>query len=513
MSLLSMRALASRLKNSADFESFSGREDARRNLMRNSLRGFSYVLLSGGGEFALRLGSTAILARLISPESFGLFMMVTAVTAVADQFRDLGLSTATIQRERITHHEVSNLFWINTAAGCLIALTVCVLSPFVSSYFHEPRLTSMTIALASTFVLGGLSVQHEALLGRQMRLGPKSGMRLVAFLFSSVVGVLMALAGYGYWALVWREISRSAFIVVGAWALCPWIPGRPRRDTEVWSLLNFGSGLTATYILGALTGSLDRLLLGRFHGADAVGLYRQSYQLVITPMSQLMGPLYQVSLPGLSMLQDDSDRFRDFYTRIVSIVAIVSMPLGVFLLVYAEEVSAVVLGDQWHGAATFIRIFGVGGMFQSVFSTIGFVLVSTGRSRELFMLGIAYSTIKSLLMLFGLSWGPVGVATADVAATLAMFSPFLYVTVRNSPITIIAFLRALSRPFTSSVLLIIVLMGFRSTFSLAPAFLSLIAGVSVTAIVFPLIWLVLPGGRFEFRTLRSAVSVALARSS
>ncbi len=241
-------------------------------------------------------------------------------------------------------------------------------------------------------------------------------------------------------------------------------------------------------------------------------MYRQSYQLVVTPMSQLMGPLYQVSLPGLSMLQGDRDRYRALFLRIASIVATASMPLGVFLAVYAEEVAAVVLGNQWQGAATFIRIFGVGGIFQSVFSMIGFVLVSSGRSRELLTLAVAYSMLKALLMLLGLRWGPVGVAIGDVATTLVMFAPFLYVSVRNSPVTIGSFLGALARPFASSMLLAIGLFAFRAAVPMTAGFVSLVAGLSITTLVFPALWITLPGGRFEFRALRSALRVALAPS-
>jgi len=490
------------------FERFAGTADIRVDLRRNSVRGFSYVLISGGAEFVVRLGSTAILARLISPEHFGLFMMVTALTAVADQFRDLGLATATIQRDTITHDEVSNLFWINAAAGALLAATVCALAPLVSSYFQEPRLTAVTVALAVTFVFGGLSVQHEALLGRQMKLGRKGGMRLLGFVVSSVIAVVLAFGGYGYWALVWREVLRSAFIVVGAWVLCPWIPGTPRRDTDVRPLLKFGSGLTASYILGNITSSLDRFLLGRFQGAEVTGLYRQSYQLVVAPMGQLMSPLYQVALPGLSMLQEDELRFSSFYTRIVSIVAAASMPLSVFLLIHADDVTSVVLGQKWLGAATFIRIFAVGGLLQSVFSTIGFVLVSRGHSGKLLKLSTATNLVKFALMVLGLRWGAIGVALADVSTTLIMFVPFLHLSLKNSPVTFGAFVRALARPFASSLLVGIALVGCKLALPAAPPVVSCGGGLVVTTVVFIATWVLLPGGRSELRALWAAVAGA-----
>jgi PST family polysaccharide transporter len=506
-------AQGSVLNNPSDnFDNFARTADARANLARSSVRGFSYVLFSGGGEFAIRLASTAILARLISPDHFGLFMMVTAVTALADQFRDFGLSTATIQREHITHEEVSNLFWINTAAGIVMALIMCAVSPLVAAYFQEPRLLWITVALSATVLFGGLTVQHEALLGRQMRLGGKSGIRLLSSLLSAVVAIGMALSGFGYWSLVWREIARSGLILVGAWAICPWIPGMPRRDIEVRSHLRFGSGLTAAYMIGALTASLDRVLLGRFEGAVAVGFYRQSYQLVVTPMNQLMGPLYQVALPGLSMLQGDATRFRNFFVRIVSLVAAVSMPLSVFLAIYAEEIAAVILGNQWHGAAVFIRIFGIGGMLQSVFSTTGFVLVSRGQSSQLLALGTTTAVLKSVLMIVGLRWGPVGVAVADVSTTLIMFVPYLRLCFRNSPVTVSAFLGALARPFTASVVLAGLLVMFRTVYpSASTPITGLASGLVISAIVFPVAWVMLPGGRLELRELQKAMRAAVAK--
>ncbi|AMY12962.1 Lipopolysaccharide biosynthesis protein WzxC [Luteitalea pratensis] len=497
---------------SHDFARFSDTSAAKADLKRNAVRGFSQTLALGAAEFALRLAFTAVLARLVSPEQFGLFMVVAAVTAIADQFRDLGLSTATIQRENITHQEVSNLFWINAAAGVLLAVVISALSPLVSLYFREPRLTAVTIALASTFVLSSLSVQHEALLGRQMRLGPKAVMRLVAFTISSGVATAMAMADYGYWSLVWREIVRSALIVAAAWVLCRWVPSRPRAGTDVRALVRFGSGLTATYMLTSLASGLDRFLLGRLQGAAVVGLYRQSYQLVMAPMAQLMGPLYQVSLPSMSMLQDQPDRFRRAYARIVSIVATVSMPLGVLIAICADEITSVVLGPRWSGAGTFIRIFAVGALVQSVFSTMGFVLVSLGRSAELLKLTIVHTAWRVALMSAGAVWGGYGVAVADVASTATAFLPFLHWAMRGSAVSTATFLTALARPFFASVFLAGALALLRAFLPAGAPATSLAASVGLTLLAFPAAVILLPGGRADVKAVSSMVTSLMIRA-
>jgi O-antigen/teichoic acid export membrane protein len=493
------------------FQRFASTADARKDLKGRAVRGFSHTLLLGAAEFVLRLGFTAALARLVSPEEFGLFMLVAAVTAIADQFRDLGLSTATIQRERISHREVTNLFWMNVMAGLLIAGLIAVLSPLIAGYFHEPRLTLIAIALGSTFVLGGISVQHEALLARQMRVAPKAAMRLLAFAVSSLLAIGLAAADYGYWALVWREVARSALIVGAAWGLCRWTPGWPYWRTDVRGLLKFGSGLTASYMLSTISGSLDRFLLGPHHGPAVVGLYRQSYQLVVAPMGQMMAPLYQVSLPSLSMLQKQPDRFIQTFKRIVTLVAIVSMPVGILVALFAQEITSVVLGPQWRGASVFIRIFGIGSVLQSVFSTVGFVLVSRGHSGALLRLTLAQTTCRAILMGIGTAWGAVGVAIADVASTALLFVPCLFWALHESPVSARAFLSWLARPIGGTVFMAIVVMLFKANAPALPPVVSLSTGFLLGALVFPAATVALPGGRAEWRELRSALALVRLR--
>src|SRR5215831_10431607 len=123
------------MTKSERFEQLTCTAEIRSDLRTKSVRAATFAWTAGAGDFALRFASTAILARLIVPEHFGLVMMVTAFTSIADQFRELGLSTATVQRKAITHEEISNLFWINVTAGLLVALVACAASPLLAAYY------------------------------------------------------------------------------------------------------------------------------------------------------------------------------------------------------------------------------------------------------------------------------------------------------------------------------------------------------------------------------------------
>ena len=159
------------LRQSPDASSLFATEHLKTDLKRRSLRGGATTVLGQGMKFTIQLVSTAVLARLLTPEHFGLIGMVTAVTGFATLFKDLGLSAATIQRADISHQQISTLFWVNCGIGILVAAIVAALSPVVAWFYGDPRLAPITATLALSFVFGGLTVQHEALLRRQMRFG------------------------------------------------------------------------------------------------------------------------------------------------------------------------------------------------------------------------------------------------------------------------------------------------------------------------------------------------------
>jgi O-antigen/teichoic acid export membrane protein len=499
------------MNKSERFSRLTDTSAIRGELRSKSVYAALYSGAGAGGDFAIRLLSTAVLARLIVPEQFGIVMMATAIVAVADQLKELGLSAATIQRRTISHQEVSNLFWINTALGLFIAVILCGCAPLLASYYREPRLISVTCALASTFVLGSLAVQHQALLTRQLRLGRTSSVRLLASLLSTSLAILLAYRGHGYWALVWREVSRSALLAAGMWISLPWIPSLPARDTDVRAMLGFGANLTVANVLSAVTGAVDRFLLGRVWGAAAVGVYRQAYQLIAAPTDQLLGPLYQVAQPALSMLQSDPERFRRYYSTLLSLVAAVTMPLSMFVAVYSFELTMVLLGEQWVECAPIIMLLSLATFVRQALGSTALILISRGHSRT--HLGITViSNIAYVLGLFvGVRWGLTGLALADVAVTYLMIVPRLYYSLRGSSVTLRAFLNACFGPAASSLVMAIVLYSANATLTSDSTVGALLVGACLAPLAFFGAWFLLPGGLSSIRDLGSNLRAGFLR--
>lgn len=493
------------------FKQLTCTEGVRNDLRGKSVRAATYTWATGLADFVLRIGSTAILARLVLPAEFGLVMMVMAVTAIADQFRDLGLSSATVQRKEISHEEVSNLFWVNVLAGVVITSIVCAMSPLVSLYYKEPRLTVLTCVLATNFIWGGLLVQHQALLTRQLKLGYTSGIRLSSSFLSTILAIFLAWKGMGCWALVWREVARNVMLAVGMWFCMPWVPGLPSWKTDIRGLVGFGAHLSAANILTTISSTADRFFLGRYWGAGPVAMYRQAYQLLVVPMDQLLSPLYNVTNPGLCLLQTDELRFRRFFLKVLTVACIACMPLSLFVAVYATEITRVVLGRHWMDCTQILLVLSLGTFIKSPVTWSEHVLIARGRSQVFMLLNIANSVVVILLMAIGVRWGVIGIAFADVTATYLFTAPRLYFSFKNSPVTVGMFFSTLVRPAVCSLLMAALLIFMRQSLPPFSRPVSLALGSVAALIIFPAIWMLMPGGRSELLALVSDVRSALRR--
>src|SRR5438876_8425954 len=246
------------------------------DLKGRTISGAFITTAAQGAQVLLNLVSIMVLARLLIPKDFGLFAMVTTVIGYLRVFKDAGLSTATVQREGITHAQVSNLFWINVGISGAATLILAASSPVVAWFYRDPRLVGITLVLSSTFLLNGVTVQHTALLNRQMRFRAIAVIQIGSMLIGVAVGIGMALLGYNYWALVFSNLITVAAAVLLTWFAIPWRPHAPSRRSGIRPLLSFGANLATGGLIYSLARGTDAMLIGRFYGPGAVGLYTRA---------------------------------------------------------------------------------------------------------------------------------------------------------------------------------------------------------------------------------------------
>ena len=379
---------------------------------RRALTGGVLSALSQGCQFVLQLAYNIVLARLLGPREFGLYGMVMAIAAFMNMFKDAGLSTVTIQKESITQAQVSNLFWINLGVGGFATLLMVCAAPAIGWFYRQPEVTPIAVACAACFLLEGLATQHIAVLNRQMRFAAVSAVEIAATAGGLAVGMILAIAGAGYWSLVAALLSTSAIRVAAAWTLSPWRPSLPTTRTGTRPLVHFGVDLTLSGVLFSIARGTDLVLIGRSLGTEAVGLYSRASALLERPMERLLAPIYQVIVPALSRLQDAPDRYRKTYLQIFGAVAIAGFFLAGVSVPLARPLVTVVLGRRWEAAAPIFAAMGLAALFVPLSAATSWLYLSQGRGRALLRTSVITALTMTSAFALGIYWGTTGVALA-----------------------------------------------------------------------------------------------------
>jgi PST family polysaccharide transporter len=411
-------------------------DDLQQNLKGHTI---SSGFVTGVAQFVqlgLQFGSTILLARLLLPQDFGLIAMVTAVTGLMWVFKDGGLSTATVQREGITHAQVSNLFWTNVALGGFGSLTLAISAPALAWFYREPRLIRVTLALSITFLLIASTVQHMALLRREMRFKSIAVIQLSSAAAGSLIGIGMAWLGFGYWSLVGMQLSAQVASFLLTWSASRWRPQLPERRSGTRSLLHFGANLTVSSFLYSLSRGIDGLLIGRFYGSGPLGLYNRAGALLMQPVQQLIGPIEAVLTPALSRLQTQPERYRRAVFHAYEFIAVASFLFTGLLLGLAHPLTLAVLGHKWEKSAPIFAGFTLVALYTPVGSVATWLLTSQGRGRDFLILSSIRCALTIVFILAGLPFGPVGVAMSYSAFCLLVALPLTYhIAGRSGPVT------------------------------------------------------------------------------
>ncbi len=403
---------------------------------RRSLRGGMVSIGSRVINAVIQVVSVVVLARLLSPEDYGLVSMVGAILGIAPLLIDLGTRDAVIQQKHITAEEISTLFWLTLAIGCGLALLGAASGSLIARFYGEPRLA--TVALVSSFAFVGLalSYQHQALMRRAMMYQDLALVDVGANVISTAIAIAMALRGWAYWALVVRPVSISILTALGVWWKCRWIPGRPVYTQGVKEMLKFGLhwlGYTASDFVGKFA---DRIAIGRLGGAIGLGFYQKASLVYDNSLDLMTTPLHTVAMSGLSKLRDDPDGLWKSWSKALSTVAFFAMPAFGILAVTSRDVIVLALGAKWKGASILLGIFALRGIPEVVQRTCGWLHNAAGRADRFMRWGIFASVVQIIALFIGLPFGVKGIAWSFVVTAYVLFLPAIAYSARPLGISI-----------------------------------------------------------------------------
>lgn len=473
-------------------------------------RGGAVTMVSHGFKFCVSIVATAVMARLLTPRDYGLIGMVAVVTSFASLFKDMGLSLATVQKTEINYNQISTLFWVNVGLSAAIALLVVAVAPVVAWFYGEPLLAPITVVIAFGFILGGLTVQHEALLKRQMRFVALSAIAFSSMVLGYATGIALAWHGAGYWALVFSQLALLGTNAAGVWLLCKWRPGLPRRDPEIRSMLAFGRNVTGYSIINSFAGNTDSLLIGRFWGPQQLGFYGKATQLLSLPTDQVSEPIAAVTIPALSRLNDTPERYRQAYFRIAEKILILGTPSIVFIIAASDWLVYLILGPQWLNTGRMIVFLGIGSLFQPI-STGGWLLVTQGRTRHMLYWSMIGAPLTTLSIVAGLPWGAVGVAFSSSVGRVCIIYPLMFWFVgRAGPVRTADFYRLLAPFACASTCALLACLAFRTLARPSIPLVGVIAIFIITSVVTLFVLFLIPAGRLALRDIKRTLDLLLA---
>jgi O-antigen/teichoic acid export membrane protein len=392
-------------------------------LRRRAVRGAGITVFSQGLVFAIQVMGTVVLARLLTPSDFGVITMVTTFSLLVMSFGLNGYTEAVIQRQNLSHRLASNLFWINVGVGILLALIFSAAGPLMARFYGDPRVAHVAVGVSLTILLMNISVIHLALLKRALCFSVTSANEVLGGIFSVIVMIALAWAGYGYWSLVVGAVARAFFQSIGAFYLCRWIPSLPGRANGTAAVVRFAMHVYGRFVVNYCDRNMDNLLVGWRFGSVSLGLYKKAYDLFVLPANQLLIPVQEVALSTLSRLNRESSQYRRYFLNGLSILAFIGMAAGAILTLEGRDLIRLLLGPRWDASARIFIFFGPGIGIMLIYHTIGLLHLSLGTADRWFRWVLVEFTVTGLLFLLGLRWGPAGVAAAWTVSFWVLFIP------------------------------------------------------------------------------------------
>lgn len=446
--------------------------------------GVKWAFVSQAGMRAAQLATTAVLARLLEPADFGLVGMALAVVFLVDVFKDLGTTSALVQRQTLEEPLLSSVFWIQLGIGLLAALAVTSLAPIAAAAYGAAEVEALLRWLAWVFVASALGLTHHTLLTRELAFDRLARCEIGATLLAAVVGIGAAFAGAGAMSLVLQSLVFAVASTVLLWIARPWRPRGVFSWTAVRPITGYSLNLTGHSVVNYAARHADTLLVGALLGPVMLGFYNMAYRVMLLPLDSFSRVLGRVMFPTLSRLQGDDARFSRVYLRWVTSVAFVTFPAMLGLAVIAEPLVITVLGEKWRPLVPLLWILAPVGALQSVVATVGTVFKARDATARMLRLGVLGSAVSVACYAMGTFWGIEGVAAGCAVATLLMAWPNFQRSLSLFGLPVSSLLHALRVPALNAGLMLTTLLLVREGLDLygdawQNALLLVVVGVAV----------------------------------
>ena len=404
----------------------------KKGLLFNIVDGLKWSTISQLVRQVLQYTTTIILVNLISPNDFGLMAMAVIVIGFLEIFKDLGLSSAVIQKENPSEDLKSSIFWINVSFGIIISLFIYLAAPLVAFLYNSNTVKPILEVLAITFSISGLSIIQKAIFEKELAFELLSKIELFASTAAFITAIMLAIYGYGVWSLVFQAIVNVFVSTSLLLFFSKWKPKFLFKYSEVKLVAHYSLNLLGFNAVNYFARNSDYFLIGKYLGENELGHYYLAYRLMLYPIQNITMVISRVLFPSFSLIKNDDNKFRYMYTQVTNGIALITFPMMTGLALVSYNFSEVFIKSGWDSnlVAQLIIILAPIGALQSVISTVGNIYQAKGKTNWMFRWSLFYTSITIIGFVIGLKWGVIGVAVCYLITNLLMLYPVFAIPFR-----------------------------------------------------------------------------------
>jgi len=443
-------------------------ENTYQQVSKKATRSMGWNYLSFGLKKLLNLVSVAILAHLLTPENFGLVALAALTMDYLSIISDLGLGAAIVQRKDAIKESANIAFILNVLAGVLLTILTYFIAPYAALFFRDPGVTPVLRWLGLTFLFGSLGSVHNVLLQRDLNFKKRAIPDVGNSIVKALISIVLALSGFGVWALVIGQLAGTAIGSLLLWIVEPWRP-RPYWNTAIAKeLLRYGLSIMGMQAITIWEDSFDYLVIGRIYNSTLLGIYSIAYRLPQMLVINVLWVMTAVIFPAFSSLQDDQAALKKIFLTIVRYVEMIVTPICIGMVIAADPIIRVAFGPQWVEAIPVLRALSIYALVLSIGYHVGDIYKAIGRPDILIKLAIPILIIRTLALWAGAQYSILGVSIGHVFASLIALVLQMFVMSRFVKITLLDILKELRAFIAGAVLVVFALPALLLTQEFAP---------------------------------------------
>lgn len=452
------------------------------SLKKDTTKGVFWSLIERFGTQGVQFLVMLVMARLLSPNDYGVVGLLVVFVSIAQAFVDGGFSQALIRKKDRTEIDNSTVFYFNIVVSVVIYLIFYLFAPYVSVFYNMPTLTPFMRVICLSIIINAFGVVQRALFNANIDFKAQAKASLIAIVISGAIGILLALRGFGPWALVWQQLSNLLVNTLFLWVYSEWRPLLAYSWKSFNELFSFGSKLLATSLLNAIYNNIQTIVIGKLYSAKSLGLYSRAAHFADLPSQQFTSVFMRVTFPVLCKVQDDLERLTSVYRRMLRVSAYIVFPLLIGMAAVAHPLIRVFIGEQWIECAYMLQIICFAEMWYPIHAINLDILQVSGRS-DLFLKIEIYKKIVSLALLaISAPFGIIAMCYSNLLSSLICLYINTYYSSKILGISLLSQLKDLFPTISLAMVMFVIVQVV--IFFISNVFAQLVVGIILGVIVY-----------------------------